>query len=150
MSILTNLRMAVLNFGNPKGRNSCRKLTSERRVRVSACRSSLLRWRGCYGGITEPSAMAELKKLGFTSVINLRLASETGVDVDAARAAATAAGLTYIHLPFDAADPDPELVDGRQSPGRSRENWTFRTFIVELRHQLHRQPVRGKAEVRVW
>ena len=65
---------------------------------------------GC-GGATQPAAMAELKKQGFVSVINLRLASEQGANIDEARAAAEAAGLKYIHLPFDAANPDSKLVD---------------------------------------
>jgi uncharacterized protein (TIGR01244 family) len=65
---------------------------------------------GC-GGATDPSAMAGLKKEGFASVINLRLATETGANVEAGRAAARAAGLKYIHLPFDAAMPDPKVVD---------------------------------------
>ena len=65
---------------------------------------------GC-GGATKASAMPALKKDGFASVINLRLASESGADVDAGRAAAQAAGLKYIHLPFDVANPDPKLVD---------------------------------------
>jgi len=65
---------------------------------------------GC-GGATQPSALALLKKDGFVSVINLRLATEKGADIDTARAAAKEAGLKYIHLPFDSANPDPELVD---------------------------------------
>jgi uncharacterized protein (TIGR01244 family) len=65
---------------------------------------------GC-GGATAPAAMAGLKKEGFVSVINLRLASEAGADVDAGRAAAQAAGLKYIHLPFDAAKPDHAVVE---------------------------------------
>jgi uncharacterized protein (TIGR01244 family) len=65
---------------------------------------------GC-GGATQPSAMVELKKQGFTSVINLRLATEQGANIDAGREAAESAGLKYIHLPFDAAKPDPKLVD---------------------------------------
>jgi uncharacterized protein (TIGR01244 family) len=64
---------------------------------------------GC-GGATQPAAMAELKKEGFASVINLRVASEEGANVEAGRAAAQAAGLKYIHLPFDVAKPDPKLV----------------------------------------
>ena len=55
--------------------------------------------------------MAGLKKEGFVSVINLRLASEPGADVDAGRAAAQAAGLKYIHLPFNVAMPDSKVVD---------------------------------------
>jgi uncharacterized protein (TIGR01244 family) len=65
---------------------------------------------GC-GGATEPAAMAELKKEGFVSVVNLRLASEQGANVEAGRAAAEAAGLKYIHLPFETANPDPAVVE---------------------------------------
>ena len=65
---------------------------------------------GC-GGATDPSAMAGLKKEGFVSVINLRLANEEGANVEAGRAAAQAAGLKYIHLPFNAATPDPKVID---------------------------------------
>lgn len=64
---------------------------------------------GC-GGAVDPSAMSALKKEGFVSVINLRLPTEPGADVDAGRAAAQAAGLKYIHLPFNAAMPDPKVV----------------------------------------
>jgi uncharacterized protein (TIGR01244 family) len=65
---------------------------------------------GC-GGATQPAAMAALKNEGYASVINLRMASEQGAEVDASRAAAQAAGLRYIHLPFDAANPDSKVVD---------------------------------------
>ena len=64
---------------------------------------------GC-GGAVDPSAMSALKKEGYVSVINLRLPDEAGANVDAGRAAATAAGLKYIHLPFNAASPDPKVV----------------------------------------
>jgi len=64
---------------------------------------------GC-GGQTDPSAMAALKKEGYVSVINLRLPTEEGANVDAGRAAAQAAGLKYIHLPFNAAMPDAKVV----------------------------------------
>jgi uncharacterized protein (TIGR01244 family) len=65
---------------------------------------------GC-GGATAATAMPALKKDGFASVINLRMASENGANIEEGRAAAQAAGLKYIHLPFDAANPDPTLVD---------------------------------------
>lgn len=65
---------------------------------------------GC-GGAVDPTAMAGLRKEGFVSVINLRQASEPGADVDAGRAAAQAAGLKYIHLPFNVAMPDSKVVD---------------------------------------
>ena len=65
---------------------------------------------GC-GGAVDPVAMATLKKEGFVSVINLRLPTEEGANVEAGRAAAQAAGLKYIHLPFNAAQPDSKVVD---------------------------------------
>ena len=65
---------------------------------------------GC-GGAVDPAAMASLKKEGFISVINLRLATEEGANVDAGRAAAQTAGLKYIHLPFNVAMPDSKVVD---------------------------------------
>jgi uncharacterized protein (TIGR01244 family) len=65
---------------------------------------------GC-GGQVDPAAMASLKQEGYVSVINLRLANEEGANVEAGRAAAQSAGLKYIHLPFNAAAPDPKVVD---------------------------------------
>ena len=66
---------------------------------------------GC-AGATDPSAMKALKAEGYVSVINLRTAAEQGADVEGGRAAATAAGLKYFHLPFNNAMPDPKIVDG--------------------------------------
>src|SRR5688572_12135301 len=63
---------------------------------------------GC-GGAVDPAAMAGLKKEGFVSIVNLREATEPGADVDAGRAAAQAAGLKYIHLPFNVAKPDSKV-----------------------------------------
>ena len=62
-------------------------------------------------GATTPAALADVKKMGFASVINLRQANEPGVDIDASTAAAKAAGLNYIHIPFNATSPDPSAVD---------------------------------------
>ena len=59
----------------------------------------------------EPRRDEALKTEGYVSVINLREASEAGADIDAGRAAAQAAGLKYIHLPFNVATPDPKVVD---------------------------------------
>ena len=62
-------------------------------------------------GATTPAALAEVKRMGYASVINLRQANEPGADIDAAAAAAKAAGINFIHIPFNAASPDPMLVD---------------------------------------
>jgi uncharacterized protein (TIGR01244 family) len=64
-----------------------------------------------FGGATQPAAMDWLKQEGFGTVINLRLADEEGVDVETSRAAAEAAGLRYVHLPFDAGNPDQGQID---------------------------------------
>src|SRR5262245_12013975 len=62
-------------------------------------------------GATTPAALAEVKRMGYASVVNLRLASEAGAELEAEAAAAKTAGLNYIHIPFNAAMPDPMLVD---------------------------------------
>jgi uncharacterized protein (TIGR01244 family) len=63
------------------------------------------------GGATSPQAIPELGRMGFKSVINLRLASEQGAQVEAEGAAVKAAGMNYVHLPFNIQQPDPKLVD---------------------------------------
>jgi uncharacterized protein (TIGR01244 family) len=62
-------------------------------------------------GATTPAALVEVKRMGYASVINLRQANEPGADIEAAAAAAKAAGINFIHIPFNAASPDPMLVD---------------------------------------
>src|SRR5882762_10879880 len=62
-------------------------------------------------GATTPGAVAGLKQMGYASIINLRQASEAGADVEAETAAAKAAGINFIHIPFNAASPDPAVVD---------------------------------------
>jgi uncharacterized protein (TIGR01244 family) len=62
-------------------------------------------------GATTPAGVAEVKRLGYASIINLRQASEAGADVEAEAAAAKAANITYVHLPFNTASPDPAVVD---------------------------------------
>jgi uncharacterized protein (TIGR01244 family) len=76
---------------------------------------------GC-GGQVDPAAMASLKSEGFVSVINLRLPTEEGANVEQGRAAAQAAGLKYIHLPFNAASPDPKVVDNFLAAVTDRAN----------------------------
>ena len=61
------------------------------------------------GGATEPAAFAELKRRGFVSVVNLRLAREPGVEGEAA--AVTEAGLRYFHLPLDGRNPTADVAN---------------------------------------
>ncbi len=60
-------------------------------------------------GATTPQAVAGLKQMGYASIINLREASEAGADIDAEAAAAKTAGITFIHLPFNTASPNPAV-----------------------------------------
>ena len=62
-------------------------------------------------GATTPAAVAGIKQMGYASIINLRQASEAGADVEGETAAAKAAGINFIHIPFNAASPDPAVVD---------------------------------------
>ena len=74
----------------------------------------------CAGAIT-PAAVAAIKADGYGAIINLRLASEQGADIEGHTAAAKAAGIRYIHIPFSGTNPDPAAVDAflaaMRSPG---------------------------------
>jgi len=59
-----------------------------------------------FGGATSPEAMPWLKRQGFVTVVNLRVATESNADVEASRAAAQASGLQYVHIPFDPGGAD--------------------------------------------
>ena len=58
-----------------------------------------------------PGAIPEIKKMGYASIINLRLATEPGADIDANIDAAKTAGIPYYHIPFSSSAPDPAVVD---------------------------------------
>jgi uncharacterized protein (TIGR01244 family) len=64
----------------------------------------------CAGAIT-PGSVAEIKKMGYASIINLREASEPGADIDAEKAAADKAGIRFVHVPFNGNKPSTEAVD---------------------------------------
>ena len=64
----------------------------------------------CAGAVTN-SAVAEIKKMGFTSIINLRQPTEQGADIEGEAAAAKAAGINFYNIPFNNAAPDNAVVD---------------------------------------
>src|SRR5438876_11262847 len=64
----------------------------------------------CAGAVT-PAAVAEVKKMGYKAIFNLRLATEQGADIEGETAAAKAAGINFIHLPLSGTMPDPAVVD---------------------------------------
>src|SRR6476661_1772933 len=63
------------------------------------------------GGATSAEAVPEVKKMGFASIINLRLDGEKDANIPAEEAAARAAGLNFVHIPFNGSSPDPAVVD---------------------------------------
>lgn len=62
------------------------------------------------GGATSPDAFPEIKKLGFSSIINLRQDGEANVPVADAKQAAETAGLKYVHVPVNSSAPSEESV----------------------------------------
>ena len=64
----------------------------------------------CAGAIT-PVAIKGIKEMGYASIINLRLATEQGADIEANTAEAKAVGIPYYHIPFSGSSPDPAVVD---------------------------------------
>ena len=63
------------------------------------------------GGATTPEAVPELKKMGYASIVNMRLANENGANVEGEGEAAKAAGIKYFHIPFSGSAPDPAVAD---------------------------------------
>jgi protein tyrosine phosphatase (PTP) superfamily phosphohydrolase (DUF442 family) len=64
----------------------------------------------CTGAI-KATAVPEIKKFGFASIINLREASEDGANLEEEAAAAKAVDLHYYSIPFNSAAPDPAVAD---------------------------------------
>ena len=63
------------------------------------------------GGATDTAALDGLAKDGFKSVINLRQATEANANIEQNTAKAKELGLKYIHIPFNAQQPDPKVID---------------------------------------
>ena len=64
----------------------------------------------CSGAI-KVSAVPEIKKFGFASIINLRQPTEDGANLEQEEAAAKAADIRYYSIPFNGASPDPAAAD---------------------------------------
>src|SRR5215468_9347567 len=64
----------------------------------------------CAGAVT-PSAVSDIKKMGFVSIINLRQPTEQGADIEGETAAAKTAGIKFFNIPFNNAEPSPAVVD---------------------------------------
>jgi rhodanese-related sulfurtransferase len=62
-------------------------------------------------GVTRRYDSIHVRIPALRAAENLRLASEEGAQVEAEGAAVKAAGMHYVHLPFNIQTPDPALVD---------------------------------------
>jgi len=65
---------------------------------------------GC-AGATDPKAMGAIAERGYKAVLNLRDASEDGAQIPESKAAAEAAGLMFINLPFKGSAPEDAVAD---------------------------------------
>jgi uncharacterized protein (TIGR01244 family) len=63
------------------------------------------------GGATETTALDGLKKDGFKSVINLRLPTEQGANIEQNAARAKELGLNYFSIPLNGQAPETKTVD---------------------------------------
>lgn len=97
-------------------------------------------------GATEAEALPDIKKMGFVSIINLRLATEPNAEVEKGQARAKELGLRYFHVPFDG-KPNPAAADqflaAIRSPGaepafihcaggnRAATMWLIKRLVVD-------------------
>lgn len=63
------------------------------------------------GGATETNALDGLRKDGFKTVINLRMPTEAGANIEQNTSYAKEIGLNYISIPFNGSAPDAKSVD---------------------------------------
>jgi protein tyrosine phosphatase (PTP) superfamily phosphohydrolase (DUF442 family) len=62
-------------------------------------------------GATKATAVPEIKKMGFASIINLRVPTEPGADIEGTAAAAQSSGIRFYNIPFNGQSPDPAAAD---------------------------------------
>ena len=104
--VLVSLAVAAMGVGVAAAQSEVKKSTVPGITNFAQVETTV----ACAGAVT-PASVAGIKKMGFASIINLRLASEPGADIDAEAAAAKAAGINFVHLPFNGGMPDPAVAD---------------------------------------
>jgi len=100
------LSVAVIMIGVSVAQSQVKKSTVEGITNFAQVETTV----ACAGAV-KPGSVAGIKKMGFASIINLRLASEQGADIEAETAAAKDAGINFVHLPFNGSMPDPAVAD---------------------------------------
>lgn len=104
--VFLSLAVAVIGVSVATAQSQVKKSTVEGITNFAQIETTV----ACSGAI-KPESIVSIKNMGFVSIVNLRVASEPGANVEAEEAAAKAAGIRYIHLPFSTAMPDPAIVD---------------------------------------
>src|SRR5712691_9707016 len=95
LSVITSLAIGAAGFAQQVTEKTVAGVTNFKTLETTiAC-----------AGATTAQAVPELKKMGFASIINLRQASENGANIEESAAAAKAAGINYIHIPFNGQSP---------------------------------------------
>jgi len=100
------LSLAVVMIGISVAQSQVRKSTVEGITNFAQVETTV----ACAGAV-KPGSVAGIKRMGFASIINLRLANEPGADIEAETAAAKDAGINFVHLPFNGSMPDPAVAD---------------------------------------
>jgi uncharacterized protein (TIGR01244 family) len=100
------LSLAVVTVGVATAQSQVKKSTVEGITNFAQVETTV----ACAGAV-KPGSVARIKSMGFASIINLRLPTEKGADIDAEAAEAKAAGITFTNLPFNTAMPDPAVVE---------------------------------------
>jgi uncharacterized protein (TIGR01244 family) len=105
-TLLSFLVIAVVGVSLAMAQSQVKKETVEGITNFSRIETTV----ACAGAIT-PASVAGIKNMGFSSIVNLRQATEQGANIDAEAAAAKAAGINFVHIPFNGAQPDTAAVD---------------------------------------
>jgi uncharacterized protein (TIGR01244 family) len=102
----TLLILALVAMGAAFAQSQVKKSTVEGITNLAQVETTV----ACAGAVKAGSVQS-IKNMGFASIINLRLATEPGADIDAEAAAAKAAGINFFHIPFNGSAPDPAVAD---------------------------------------
>src|SRR5579863_1144453 len=104
--VLLSIAAAALGVSFAVAQSQVKKSTVEGITNFAQVETTV----ACAGAV-KPGSLARIKFMGFASVINLRLPTEQGADIDAEAAEAKAAGITFVHIPFNGGMPDPAVAD---------------------------------------
>jgi uncharacterized protein (TIGR01244 family) len=104
--VLLSLAVVAIGVSTAAAQSQVKKSTVEGVTNFAQVETTV----ACAGAV-KPGSLARIKNMGFVSVINLRLPTEQGSDIDAEAAEAKEAGIKFVHIPFNGGMPDPAVAD---------------------------------------